>query len=89
MHFFFARVFLIGRQFSGDERKKLFEAAVPNFAFAKAAETGPYERLSEMFDEVYLRFLSFIRQKIAFYGNRFIEISPAGKDWIAARLQAK
>ena len=89
LHLFFAHVFLIGRQFSVDERKKLIEAAVPNFAFAKEAETGPYERLSEMFDEVYLKFLSFIRQKIAFHGNRFIEISPVAKDWIAARLQAE
>ena len=88
-HLFFARVFLIGRQFSVDERKKLFEAAVPNLSFAKEADTGPYERLSEMFVEVYLKFFSFIRQKIAFYGIQFIEISPVAKDWIAARLEAK
>lgn len=86
LHHFFARAFLLARQFSLDERQCLFDAAIP--AFAKD-DSGAVERLSGVFDAVYSKFLTFIRQKIRLYGDRFIKVSPAGRDWVEARLLAK
>ena len=86
LHHFFARAFLLARQFSLDERECLFEAAIP--AFAKD-DSGTVDRLSGVFDVVYNKFLTFIRQKIRLYGDRFIKVSSAGRDWVEARLLAK
>ena len=75
----------VTRQFSADERKCLFEAAIPDFA----SDAGAVERLSAVFDAVYHKFTEHIQYKIGYYGDRFIKASPAGKNWVEARLLAQ